>query len=245
MARIGDFREAFLSPDLITAHGAADGISFIREAYTALKLVCWINTLERRLFRCVCVCVYVCTHQLPWPLQCTPPSVLTASLILLPAYMHMAVVCCSAPYVAKDAAAKMEWFLSRFERTLSEPEAVWGDWQAEYTQVVSGFDQLAGADCWVEQLPGLGLALLCAPEPLHYYALFSHTIGSDVVVRFLAGCCYCMYMCTSMSIRHPWCMLTETAARLCRLPPYLSPFSPSPSHSLALLCIKAHDVRWQ
>jgi hypothetical protein len=31
MARIGDFREGFLSPDLITAHGALDdGVTFIR-----------------------------------------------------------------------------------------------------------------------------------------------------------------------------------------------------------------------
>jgi hypothetical protein len=30
MARIGDFREAFLCPDLITAHGQEDNISFIR-----------------------------------------------------------------------------------------------------------------------------------------------------------------------------------------------------------------------
>lgn len=51
-------------------------------------------------------------------------------------------------------------------------------------QVVSGFDLLAGADCMVETPPGLGLAVLSAPEPLHYYSLFSHTIGYDVVVRF-------------------------------------------------------------
>jgi hypothetical protein len=30
MARIGDFREAFLCPDLITAHGAEDSVGFIR-----------------------------------------------------------------------------------------------------------------------------------------------------------------------------------------------------------------------
>jgi len=30
MARIGDFREAFLSPDLVTAYGTEDGIGFIR-----------------------------------------------------------------------------------------------------------------------------------------------------------------------------------------------------------------------
>ncbi|KAF6262460.1 TLD-domain-containing protein [Scenedesmus sp. NREL 46B-D3] len=101
MARIGDFREALLSPDLITAHGAEDG---------------------------------------------------------------------------------MAWFLPRFERVLRDPESAWGDWQQEYTRVVSGFDLLAGADCMVETPPGLGLAVLSAPEPLHYYSLFSHTIGHDVVL---------------------------------------------------------------
>lgn len=30
MARIGDFREAFLCPDLITTHGGEDSIGFIR-----------------------------------------------------------------------------------------------------------------------------------------------------------------------------------------------------------------------
>jgi hypothetical protein len=30
MARIGAFREAFLCPDLITAHGSEDSISFVR-----------------------------------------------------------------------------------------------------------------------------------------------------------------------------------------------------------------------
>ncbi|WIA42767.1 hypothetical protein OEZ86_008708 [Tetradesmus obliquus] len=138
MARIGDFREAFLSPDLITAHGAEDHVTFIREAYTALKLCCWINTLEARLF--------------------------------------------SAPYEARECAAKMAWFLPRFERVLRDPENAWGDWQQEYTRVVSGFDLLAGADCMVETPPGLGLAVLSAPEPLHYYSLFSHTIGYDVVL---------------------------------------------------------------
>lgn len=51
-------------------------------------------------------------------------------------------------------------------------------------QVVSGFDQLAGADCMVEAFPPLGLSVVSAPEPLHYYSLFSHTIGADVVVRW-------------------------------------------------------------
>jgi hypothetical protein len=28
----------------------------------------------------------------------------------------------------------------------------------------------------------LGLAVVSAPEPLHYYSIFSHTVGCDVVV---------------------------------------------------------------
>lgn len=44
--------------------------SSLREAYTALKLVCWINTLEQRLFSApyesqvrVCVCMDVCAKR--------------------------------------------------------------------------------------------------------------------------------------------------------------------------------------
>lgn len=89
MARIGDFREALLSPEAVAAHGSADAATgggfgaalfggsggssgggargskssggsgarsgskqglAIRDAYTALKLCCWLNTLEKRLF---------------------------------------------------------------------------------------------------------------------------------------------------------------------------------------------------
>jgi hypothetical protein len=48
---------------------------------------------------------------------------------------------------------------------------------------VSGFDQLAGADCLVERHSRLGLAVVSAPEPLHYVSLFSHAAGLDAVVR--------------------------------------------------------------
>ncbi|KIY93381.1 hypothetical protein MNEG_14581 [Monoraphidium neglectum] len=76
----------------------------------------------------------------------------------------------------------MAWFLPRFGQVLEDPESAWSDWQSEYTAVVSGFDQLSGADCMVEAFPSVGLAVVSAPDPLHYYAIFSHTIGSDVVL---------------------------------------------------------------
>lgn len=35
--------------------------------------------------------------------------------------------------------------------------------------------------------PGMGLAVLRPPRPLHYYALFSHALGADTVLTVLPG----------------------------------------------------------
>ncbi|GIL82720.1 hypothetical protein Vretimale_8294 [Volvox reticuliferus] len=139
MARIGDFREAFLSPQLVATHGSEDGITNIRDAFTALKLVCWINSVERTRF--------------------------------------------SAPYEGKDCDAKFSFFLPRFAAVLVNTEAVWQEWQDEYREVVSGFDVLTGEPPSVERYSSVGLVVLRPPEPtLHYYSLFSHTIGYDTVL---------------------------------------------------------------
>eukprot|EP00198_Chlamydomonas_reinhardtii_P002645 XP_001691981.1 predicted protein [Chlamydomonas reinhardtii] len=144
MARIGDFREAFLSPELVSTHGAEDGIVNVRDAFTALKLVCWLNSVERNRF--------------------------------------------SAPYEAKDCDAKFAFFLPRFAAVLANPESVWQEWQDEYKEVVSGFDVLTGEPPSVERHTSVGLAVLRAPEPsLHYYALFSHTVGYDTVLTMYDG----------------------------------------------------------
>ena len=47
MARIGDFREAFLCPDLITAHGAQDGVGFIRWVLRGVEGVESVRVGER------------------------------------------------------------------------------------------------------------------------------------------------------------------------------------------------------
>jgi hypothetical protein len=49
-ARIGDFREAYLCPDLVSALGNEDKLTFIREAYSALKVATWVWATERLLF---------------------------------------------------------------------------------------------------------------------------------------------------------------------------------------------------
>lgn len=145
MSRIGDFREAFLSPELVTAFGAEDYITNIRQSFTALKLVCWLNTLEKRLF--------------------------------------------SASYESKDCDDKINFFLSKFSAVLEDPETSWADWQDEYTQVVGGFDELlhAAGNCSVETVKKIGLAVVQAHEPAHYYSVWSHTHGMDVVLSMYDG----------------------------------------------------------
>uniref|UniRef100_A0A7S3R957 Oxidation resistance protein 1 n=1 Tax=Dunaliella tertiolecta TaxID=3047 RepID=A0A7S3R957_DUNTE len=157
MARIADFREGFLTPELVHEFGHLDGITNIRDCYTALKLCCVINTLEKQLF--------------------------------------------SAPYASKDCDAKMAYFLDVFSSALTNPESHWQDWQDEYKQVTSGFDQLLlSPDCSVQLIKKLGFAVIQCPEPLHYYSLFSHTLGADVVLtmydknRYELECKYTQYI---------------------------------------------------
>ena len=136
MARIGDFREALLTPELIKEHQDGDPDVHIKDVFTALKLVCWLNSREKQLF--------------------------------------------TAPYVASDGRAKFDYFLPLFADVLQNVESFYLDWQLEYKLVVSGFDTIQPED--VETFPSLGLAVVQAEEPLHYYSLFSHTIGSDYVL---------------------------------------------------------------
>ncbi|MEW5314804.1 MAG: hypothetical protein WDW38_006273 [Sanguina aurantia] len=158
MARVGDFREAFLSPELVAAFGSEDklGPTMVKEAFTALKLVCWLNTVEKRLF--------------------------------------------SKPYAVKDCREKFEYFMPRFAAILQDPEVYFEQWQDEYKQVVSGFDLLQGPSCCVEQRRDIGLTIISAPEPQHYYSLFSLSIGFDVVLsmydynRYEVECKYTQFV---------------------------------------------------
>jgi hypothetical protein len=54
-------------------------------------------------------------------------------------------------------------------------------------QVVSGFDRLLGPECSIERYPDVGLVVISAPDPLHYYSLFSHTVGFDTVLAIYDG----------------------------------------------------------
>ncbi len=136
MAIIGDFRELdFTQP-------AAD---------KALKLVCWLNKVEKEKFY--------------------PPF--------------------GADELAENeveaSVPKFEYFLATFGDVLAHPEAHQPDWQTEYEQVLADYQIIHGPATQVTGFPEIGLVQIQTPEPVHYYALFSRTIGYDMVLTQYTG----------------------------------------------------------
>jgi hypothetical protein len=127
MALIGDFRELnLLKPD----------------AETALKLVCWINALEKAVYY--------------------------------------------APYGAAhnellECAQKFDYFLDEFAAVVKNPDDFKKTWQPEFEQVLKDYETAHSDKTLLRTFPHLGLVAIQTPEPLHYYALFSRSLGYDIV----------------------------------------------------------------
>lgn len=91
----------------------------------------------------------------------------------------------SAPYECKDGDAKFEHFLAALGPALERlpPEELW---HAEFDEVMAGIEAVERSGS-VTRRPELGLAVVRAPRPLHYYALFSFSAGADVVASVYPG----------------------------------------------------------
>lgn len=158
-ARLGDFREGGFGDGQHAQQCLGwDGLSSEGQALRALKVACWINTVERTRF--------------------------------------------SAPYEGKDADEKFGFFLGALLPVLEDPEGVRGQWEEEYREVLQGWRLLeegrSGGS--VVRYDDIGLAVLRPPRPLHYYSLFSHAIGCDVVLcqypgqRYEVECRYTQFV---------------------------------------------------
>ncbi|PSR53842.1 hypothetical protein AHMF7605_10085 [Adhaeribacter arboris] len=77
---------------------------------------------------------------------------------------------------------KFEYFLAAFKEVLTHPENYKQDWKAEYEQVLADYQILHSLATQVSIFPEIGLVQLQTPRPVHYYALFSRTIGYDMVL---------------------------------------------------------------
>ena len=82
---------------------------------------------------------------------------------------------------------KFEYFLREFGQVLKHPETEKEVWEPEYQQVRQDYAVLHSAETNVKTYPEIGLIMLDTPEPTHYYALFSLTMGYDIVLTRYAG----------------------------------------------------------
>ncbi|QMU29479.1 DUF6687 family protein [Adhaeribacter radiodurans] len=131
MALIGDFRELDLT------NAAAD---------QALKLVCWLNKVEKEKF-------YPPFGADEWEENEVEASV-----------------------------PKFTYFLEVFGEVLVHPEDFEPDWKTEYEQVLVDYQIINTPVTQVTTFPEIGLVQIQTPQPVHYYALFSRTIGYDMVL---------------------------------------------------------------
>lgn len=85
------------------------------------------------------------------------------------------------------SAEKFAWFLPRFAAVLQNPELSRAAWEPEYQRVLQAVAELEGTTTAVRRYPEIGLTVVRTPEPLPYYALFSASIGTDMVLSLYDG----------------------------------------------------------
>ncbi|MCR5886822.1 hypothetical protein LRS06_03350 [Hymenobacter sp. J193] len=85
------------------------------------------------------------------------------------------------------SAEKFDWFLPRFGPILENPGLGRAAWEAEYRRVKQAATRVQSPVATVGRYPEIGLTVVRTPEPLPYYALFSPSIGTDIVLSLYDG----------------------------------------------------------
>jgi hypothetical protein len=77
---------------------------------------------------------------------------------------------------------KFEWFIPHFAAVLKNPDAFRDVWEQAYLNIVLDYRKIRSEPSKISTLKNAGLTIIETPEPVSYYALFSATAGSDIVV---------------------------------------------------------------
>ena len=85
------------------------------------------------------------------------------------------------------SAEKFAWFLPRFAELLADPQVGRAAWEPEYERVRQAVAVMQNSATTVRRYSEIGLTVVATPEPLPYYALFSPSIGTDMVLSYYAG----------------------------------------------------------
>jgi hypothetical protein len=132
VARIGDFRELDLSR---------------AEDDEALKVVCWIDAVERTQFY--------------------PPF--------------------GDDHELQACEEKFAWFLPRFADVVKNVEQFRDVWEKDYTRIKNDYATVHGQTSSVTQHKDIGLTIVRTLEPVSYYASFSASHGTDIVLSIYDG----------------------------------------------------------
>ena len=76
---------------------------------------------------------------------------------------------------------KFNFFLPLFASILEDPMKYNNQWREEYNNIILGYKKLhkdGGGN--IESYGDISLVILSLIEPIHYYALFSATVGFDM-----------------------------------------------------------------
>jgi hypothetical protein len=77
---------------------------------------------------------------------------------------------------------KFDYFLGAFGDVLLNTEKYKSEWQNDHDEVMDGYRKIRSERTKIEMISSIGLSIIETPSPVHYYALFSATEGSDIVL---------------------------------------------------------------
>lgn len=82
----------------------------------------------------------------------------------------------------KACAEKFEWFLPRFAEVVKNPDQFKSSWEKDYLRIKKDYETIHGNSSEISANKEIGLTIIKTPQPVSYYALFSVTHGTDIVL---------------------------------------------------------------
>ncbi len=82
----------------------------------------------------------------------------------------------------KACAEKFAWFLPRFAEVIKNPDQFIEVWSKDYLRIKNDYETIQGNTSDFSVIREIGLTIIKTPQPVSYYALFSATHGTDIVL---------------------------------------------------------------
>ncbi|CAN5783364.1 hypothetical protein BH11BAC7_BH11BAC7_17540 [soil metagenome] len=82
----------------------------------------------------------------------------------------------------KACAEKFAWFLPRFAEVVKNPDQFKSVWEKDYLRIKNDYETIHGNSSGVSTDKKTGLTIIKTPAPVSYYALFSATHETDIVL---------------------------------------------------------------